>query len=608
MSDRLPASTLALSRAFWLIDVEWAGGTLRMSTHPVVVEDGDGELYYHDVFDSLEVDERLMLFEASADAGSVQLAGVWPVNVPRLVAMGHSLASAIVEISRWVEGTDYSARRVVLRGRVTNPQYGEEHEPVRLTVKEHVWQDTALIPASNLRVTGDNWTDEITSLAEDRLGLHYPVVVGQPGRVSTLAVSSIGWVTGSRAVWVDERATADGTNVAEVRVVVAGHHVSATNVWALTDSNRSADSDDSRFIVRNGYDDGGNPIAYIPWFADILGTSVLPGPAPDDDIDAANYDYDYAITDSFGALNGLGRQGLDPSYNTDGRREQLYVAWRDEIDSTAGGVVVDGETIRGAGDVLIWLLEQMNRPIDFGRCRIAMPVLNRFKLDFTVDKQCKVWDYVRAQILPVLPISLVTGPRGAYFILWRYDATAEDATVILDADSDTNVERVSEIESSGDDIVNKATVRYARSIRSGNYMGQVTVDATDADGAIPSSYARSSQRRYRRPDNAPLVNEWKWESQCIYDTTTARMVCDWRVLAGAFERRRVTYAVPESRHPEAERGAVAVVTDSRVYLRRQVCLVENVRTGTDGMLVLDLLLLERPDRDTHHGSIKPESE
>jgi hypothetical protein len=164
-----------------------------------------------------------------------------------------------------------------------------------------------------------------------------------------------------------------------------------------------------------------------------------------------------------------------------GEPPAIYVIWQDDIGGGGGMIGSDGATMRGAGDVIEWLLGQSGASVDRGRFAAMKPLLNAYKLDFTIDAEVTPWEFLKANIIPLLPISLVSGPAGIYPVVWRYDATARDAVGRLDLSSDPYIERASVVTQDREGIVNEFTIKYAYSVRTGEYQGSARISGGSAE-------------------------------------------------------------------------------------------------------------------------------
>jgi hypothetical protein len=579
------------ARLFWLLDLQWAGGVIRVADGDLEVQTDDGDLLkYSPGLDSPEMEEAIeLLTDMSAAPASATISVLLPVDVPRLVALGHDLSGAIGTLSRWVEGTTLEARRVVLVGIVSDPEYETEDDPVRFTLEANVWQDSTEFPDPEAAVLADNWDDAmILSLALSDFELAYPIVIGRPGVVSTM-ITSVGWITGSAGVWVDKQNTAaGGGNVGDLTLVIAGHHVTATEVYANTDGYTTG----TRFLVRNGYDRQEHPVAFLSWW----GTKT----AGADDFTYSAGPYGFVA----GPPTSLGHNAVNVEFQpASGVDRPVYIGWLDSTDGGGGMQGPNGQTIETAGEVLEWLLGLTSIKVDRGRCAVAGSLLSRFKLGFTIETGVKPWEWAKEHLLPLLPVTIVSGPDGVYPLVWRYWATSADAVHHLDLDIDPGIERSSAVRVDRSKIVNDWTLRYAYTRRTGSFRGVARLGAEGLSVGLPSMHCTISQRRYRRPDGDPLVIAESMDTVCIYDDSTAQAVLSWQALAYALARRRVSYRVPLSRYPSIERGQVITVTDPDLYLSSQVALVESVKTDGSPTCDVGLLLIEDPGRDMRLGAV-----
>lgn len=587
---------------YWLLEFTFAGRTWRLSDGPREVTTLDGEaIRFHPGLSTVEHTEAIdLLADSTTQAVAVSLAFDLGASVAELVARGHELAGSRGVLSRWVDGTAYEKRRVVLVGVAVDPEYGADDEPVSLTLEASPWTDASLFPGEALSVVEGNiptaWYD---SLGEGEHGLAYPQVYGRPGRLPErpiaawgTVVTARGWSAGSQGVWLwheNEGYPPDAGFRIKLVLCIAGHWSTATTVYLSSASYPGG----AIFRCYNGRDERGHPITYVPWYCLRTGTDEP-------------YDYDaggtYDFTDAVDGRDvwGLGHETwtTDPFQPADqGTPEPIYVGWLDHESDGGGKVGEDGTLMRGAGQILADLLRQTSVPVDRGRWAAVEGFLNRYKLDFVIDAQVVPWDFARQNILPLLPVSIVTGPEGLYGAVWRYDATEADAVAHLDTGVDPEIERTSSVTSDRSEVRNRITVRYGRALRTGRWLAQVTLDATDDNGAIPDLYCAISQRLYRGVNGQPLVVEKTIEAICIYDDATALAVAQWHARAFALARIRVSYSVSESRYGWLERGAIVTITDADLYLSRRVCIVENITTDGSGRMGLDLLMVADPVRD-----------
>jgi hypothetical protein len=131
--------------------------------------------------------------------------------------------------------------------------------------------------------------------------------------------------------------------------------------------------------------------------------------------------------------------------------------------------------VRGAGDVAAYILSRSQYPVDRNRIKAVSAGLNSFLIDCTIDAQVKPWDWIAANLIPILPVSVNVGPNGVYLIRWDPNATSRDAVVSLDSDTDPSIEFGELISTDTSMLANKITLNYALDVRSGTYQQSLTM-------------------------------------------------------------------------------------------------------------------------------------
>ncbi len=553
----------------WLVEVDFGGRMIRLcdampDADALHVDSDAGPLHFHAVLDEFQVTESINAGDTTMDMPEASISCVWPLNVAARIAAGFPLTFAPAKVSRWVVGTSYEERRVVVVGRVCNPVYGAEGEPTSCTISGAPWLDRQLIPPAGQIVTGANFLTSITSLDTDQLGKLYPRVYGNPGKVDA-SVSSGGQVSGARGRRIDARADDDAGNNQQVRILVAGHHVAAQRAYLLTEDETAAE----RVFIRNGFDDAGQPIAFVPWF-------YVSSPIGAPQADTGTYSYSYSVTDFDSATTyALGSGSLASSFND--TQSQAYLVWIDDEDDSRGGVTRDGVTVRSAGDVILDLLEQSTLPVDRTRMATAARLLRPFLLDFAIDARVTPWDFIVNQLLPLLPATPVPGPEGMALVVWRYDAKASDAVALLDTGADPSVSRASMVEEDSSMVANEFTLRYAKSVRTNTFVGVARLTAgeydADAPDVVPDALCALSAKRFG-------LSEKTLDAPVVYDRTTAFLILNWWAKAFALPRVAVEYDVDEVTYWKVGVGDVVLVTDPEIALQRRVALVREVTLGS----------------------------
>lgn len=627
---------------YTLVDLDFAGMTLRLASVDLDIDSDDlGDLHYHGVLDPVQIDEAMDMFQTGANPSSIQITAVLPVNLPQLISHGHDIGAATGSISRWIEGSSYESRKIVLAGRVQNPEYGSEEEPLNCSIEQSLAEDTSQIPSIRQEVTSLTWNKDY--LSDNDLSRPYPVIIGKPG------IAASGTIMGSQAIWASKATY-------HHKLIVANGAVKATSVLI------NNDNDVTGTTVNLGvdYDNLGQLVTVVDYGAE---------------------DYDQ------GQPNDLG-----PDYRPAVAEDvSIFVSW----GASDGGMVgPNGSCIRSAGEVLEYAFGQMTSKVDLERTGAAKPLLQEFLIDCVIDSRTSMWAWLQGNLLPILPVTIMSGANGIYPIVWRYTATAADAVAAIDLDADESIQRASAVTIDNTNIKNDFALRYGYSVHTQTYT------ETTSLGVYRQVYAKATLAGYYRDrilltatsvgnagagievttsgggglvatesvvdktvsityddgvsTTADIVTEINttltsvkalivqgdgtdvWNSSkndyidiplvlgvtsangslhcersqlrfgvvsdeltsvCVYDGATADLILNWRARAFTLPRRRIDYILPEGEWSWLEPGNVVTLTDSDLYLSAQVCLVEAVQSDESGFLGVRLLFIEDPARD-----------
>lgn len=563
----------------WLLTINYSGGILRISDAPCSVETDAGEwlVFEEGLLEDIQPQQALQLPGETGGQASLSLSLALPIDLAALEAQGHELHGAEAEVARWREGDSWESRIVVLVGKVRDPEYGMAGEAVGLTIEDPPWLDVAQVPPPLQKVDGVTWPDSILTLEGASLGALYPLVIGCPGRTDA------SWGAGALARWVWHEPTIDpdlSANYIGLILVIAGHHVNAERVYL----NCEAYPAGFRVPVFNGTDGRGQPIAYVPWYAIRTGSG---SPFEWDTSGAYTWrlsDFDGAYSHGLGDNFAVGSTFIS-ALTTNSTEPQFWVGWRDDESAAQGGLVLGGQLVRAAGDVLEYLLSLTSAGVDRGRVAAAKPFLAGINIDISIDEPTSPWEIIASYLLPILPVSIVRGPSGFYPVVWRWGATAADAEMVWDADADPYIQRVSKIRVDGSKICNDFSLDYALSRRTGNYSASARLGAGPYDSEDPSLVSlacRNSQARYG------LVSK-TFQAEAIWEGTSAQGVLAWMAAAYSSPHRRINYLVAEGAWP-LRLGVVGVLSHREVSLSRRVFLVESIQFRPGGMVEVGLIL------------------
>jgi len=548
-----------MSSPVLLLTVTTPSRVIRLASDPVEILDVDGTvLTYESGIDGVTVDLALSWLSVGGSV-SVPIQCVLPFDLAADEAAGHHLAGCAAEIAVYDldGGGDYSTRDVLVVGTVSGPEYGAIDEPVTFSISAPESESVIEIPRATERVDGVTMPSGVLTLSPGDLGLSYPRVYGSPGRIDATE-----WVTGGQGVWVRH----DG--LYHLRLVIAGQWIYGSEfVWLSGD----ADIGGHRFRLYNTRDSRGQPVAVVAESVDFV-----PDPAVADADSPGVILWD---TDADGYFYGLGcdfrpngsdnNPNLPPElYQPIGVDASSAVFW-----SFRGPGASDGLTgySPAAVDLVLDLLQLVSARVDYGRWRAAGRLLAGYRFDCVIDEPVKALEWLKANVYPLLPVSVEDGPGGQYPVVWRYDATAEDATAVIDADTDPMISRAGAIKEDTDQIANAFSVQYRYSVRTGTYTETLTRDSSTCP------YCAASERRWGRVERSI-------RTVIVYDAPTAAGILAWMARAYTSPPKRVPYLVPSGYR--LQRGQVVLLTDSRVHVARQLCLVSDVQidgTGIDGV-------------------------
>jgi len=595
---------------YWLLDLEFAGQTIRLSTADLDIASDAGDLHYVGALQDVQFSEALELLDAQLPEASVSIEAVLPVDVPALISQGYRLEGGVGSLAVWRAGQTWEERRVRLVGTVSNPEYGAADEPVSFSLVDELWQIDTEIPDPTAAVSSATWPDGhsaeptldfASSLTPEDLNLAYPVVFGTPGVTSGLSYPAY---EGSIAVHVSRDA---GPSLAAgwtgPYIVIAGHRVLSDTVYLYTESISNdtwdyhkpfagLDPQDNGFVVYHKLDALGREVAVVPGvFASGASTDLVNG----------------VEVSSLGA-NFLNIDLADQSYrsSSDGNGGTiyvpLYVGWYDRTRSDLGGGMVgeDGQLVRGAGDVLSYMLNQTTMKVDRGRTAAAAAALNHLKIDCAIDTRVKVWEWLQSELLPILPVSLANGPDGIYPVVWRYDATAAEAVADLDVDADPTIQRASRVRVDSSKIKNRLRLNFCMNRRTGTAMQYRILDGdynADDPSTRGSYICAVSQARYRTSRDTG-VREDELDTAIVWDVATADAILAIRARAYALAHRTVDYIISANDYETLERGDIVMLTDSEIGVSGLVCLVREIQYDTSDTIAVSLLIIEDPARDS----------
>jgi hypothetical protein len=417
----------------WLVEVHFPTGVVRFATQTIDVVDGSLSYHYPGTSDPMMYAEKADLFDGIPSPAEMGIAGMVDLDLPAMYLAGHRFAYLIAEVSQVrvkvrPNGLDvvdaYGDRCRLLTGRTRTPQWG------RATSDGHTWfaadvvnewfASSAVIPAYGLAVSDVTWPG-MTRAADDE-GVPYPIPIGYPGYDSASDFP----VAAAPFCWLNRQVNP---------VVVAGMGVLQATTMHVTSS-----TNPYGLIVNLSQE-------YTPW-----GATAIPAVSEAGTL-LTVVDYEAEGYDTIGGPNNI-----SDLYDLNVDDENTaFVAFS---PTTGGGILWRGQLLRGAGDVLTWALEQSGYRVDWGMVAAAAPWLNQYKIDTIISARVKASDWIQQQLIPLLPVSMMTGPDGIYPLVWRGNDVGPEDCIVIDADTDTRIEVSDTAFDDDSETANRFTVEY----------------------------------------------------------------------------------------------------------------------------------------------------
>ena len=537
MRKYLSENELRDAELIWLLDLTLGGTHYFFSTESLSIPSDYGDIFFDGTLTDVSVEGELEFATPDFNMPSAQVSLTFKTDLARLIAQGVDLGSASAELSifRRESGDDYDDRIVILQGPVDVPSYGALGEPVSFTIEADFIRNQNQMPSPNAVIDESvNWPNSV----ENSQGAVYPMIFGAPG--------SQGFA-GSPVYIVNDPGSGNRTGL------VAGHACTATQVTLI-----GIKSSDSSFLnkgtrtITGDVDTSGQPYSYIN----------VPSS-------------DYEDSNTYWVRWDKGEGGLINPYTT-------------SVTASGSKTV---EPISGAGDILRYLLTRSGSRVDDARCFAASHALNAIQLDFYLAEVVDIMEFVKSEIMPLLPCSLRSSGEGLYPVVWRYDATVEDAKANLTANID--IFRSSMVEYQTGTVYNDITINYRHNSRFNKLMKKLTVtgDITKVPTGFISqnSYTLASANRYG-------LKSLSIDTELISSRASAGRVINWMSRAYSGQHRTIKYK-GRKKLAYIEIGDVVVINDPDLSLENQIVLVQAVEWGESDLTFTFLLIPDIP-RDT----------
>jgi hypothetical protein len=355
-------------------------------------------------------------------------------------------------------------------------------------------------------------------MAEKTNGEKYPIVIGQPGLISE--DESVQAVP-AYAVDRDEK-----------YILIAGHAVQASQVEL--------------------HQNGASAVGPVEHVVDGLGRLV-------------------AVADVHNHFGGV-------TYHED---ETYRTAWTEG----PGLVREGGVAIRTAGEAIRWATQQSTAPWDPASVEVAAQKLESYAIDTSIvcspTSPLTPWDWLTAQILPLLPVSVIGTARGIGLHVWPTD----EEPVATITRGKQGVHRVGRVESQDRTrLITSSALRYAYDADHNLYSERVAAVARPEDEANGGGVHRSLEAGLAR--YGPGVAEAS-TTDAVYSAATAGAVVNWRAQLFGLPAWSVAYEL-EKAWGWLRLGDQVRITDAEIGWSAELAVIQAVRHQPGGRLLVTL--------------------
>lgn len=443
------------------------------------------------------------------------------------------------ELSLWLVGEEFSTRRILLSGPLSVSDYGALYEPATITLTEAPWESPLiLLPPDEASVSSSTWPRAASSgfsIGDGIDGQYYPEIIGAPG--DSRPRETTGSYPASPALLV-EVDTATDDNSANNAILLIGRGV----LGCVGTSNS--------VFLRNTTQN--------------LSASFTPESAADELGSAVT------ILDVVNTAGG----GIDITVG-----DSLWVSFTNPTN--AGRIGDSGTTMRAAGDVIDWLLDESGARVDQQGFEHIRTWLAGFLLDFHLNEQVNPIDILLDDILPLLPVALKLSPRGLAFVPWRFNATPSDSVGDMDIDRISGSREGRVQRSDPADVINSMGLEYAPHGEQDLWLGRFAWTAALQNKGVeiqPNPYARASKTRYGSRQAGAS------QTAMVMDTATARAILDWQMRWLSSTRETARFLLTQE-WQYLEVGDVVVVSEEEIGWDNRVSIVTSISRAPGQTLI-----------------------
>ena len=536
MGRRFTETDLRGADVLWLLELTFAGRLWRFSTELVDIE---GEVYLGSL-SNVSYDDEVTWASAEYELPSASVSVVFPEDIALLIAQGHDLSAASGELSLWIKGSGLADKRIVVSGHANTADYGAAGEPVSFSLEPDWLDNSALYPPPTHIIDEITWPNHSPNYG----GKTYPTVIGAPGFALQRPRTPIYIV--------------DDSSGSELGLI-AGHRVAATFIFVY-----GSDGTSSTRAVTHTTDALGCEVA-------VINMHTMPS------ITGNTYWARWGEGDLDAPPNWLNAGGLLNPFQSEQARLLVLTDDQKPVDFLVG-----------AGDVIRWALSQSGLKVDRGRTVSNVDTLNDFLIQGFIGETVDIMDWLKTEVLPLLPVSLAVSGQGVYPIVWDYRATS-----VASLTSGIDIQRVGRVEYQDNEIRNEISLRWAYNVASQDFSRRSTLTgdpiAETSNLVGRNVFTQSSRARFGSRASES-------ESTMVADLATAYKILAWQSIAFGKKHRRLKYDADISLgwlNP----GDIVEISDEPLSLMSQRMMVQNIKWG-EISLTIDFLMIPNLIDDT----------
>lgn len=484
MSYTYTAERWAGSTGIFVVEFEFAGAIRRYCSasqgESISVSDGSNTIEIPWGIADLRYTESIDITSPdTVEDNVVSMLLITPLQLMTLWSRGITLEGVRASVYLLLQRTDGTIQQTwdnkvkLYTGIIQNPEFGDPDEVegfVRFSIEQEPFDANRLLLEQNF--IDSRFSDRDIDTSDGKV---FPIVIGDPGR-NVLDAAGNQKNIPAFPMYCYDRSSGSGNNA---NFLFAGHKVGATTLIA-TDQNSESEASTISYQA-DAYNRG---YSYVPYNGNASGIAV-PG--------------------------GAGSQSSQE--------------WWCYFSSTGGGIANpyrSGEALDRAGDVLRWAMNLTGQTVDDGAFANVSNILNRYKIEgYINDPTITAWDWVAGNLLPLLPVSIRTGPEGlkpVFNSLQTLDQVKEIASIEIGIDKPSQQTSAVQTIRATSDIYNDLSLNWGKNGLNQSYTQvsrcrNIAVDPQD----IESSYAQLSVSRYgTKPINI--------ETDYVYDRQTAELI------------------------------------------------------------------------------------